>query len=186
MPHLVHLIRHGQSTFNAIQDVTGKDPMMFDAPLTPLGHEQAAARGKQLAGNHYDLVITSPLTRAIQTAQGIFGGRKPLVIDPLHREWVNWSCNIGRPATELAADFPDLDFNHLEGSWWHVDGPVNENGIACEPHTSLLARVAAFQAMLASHREKRVAVVGHGDFFSQIVGYAMQNCECVEWKNPFA
>lgn len=186
MPRLVHLIRHGQSTFNALQDVTGQDPMIIDAPLTPLGHQQAAERGKALAGARYDLIISSPLTRAIQTARGIFGNNAPHVIDPLHREWVNWSCNIGRPAAELAVDFPDLDFDHLEGNWWHVDGHVNENGIICEPHESLLQRVAAFQAMLASRREDRIAVIGHGDFFSRVVGYGMKNCECVEWKNPHA
>jgi glucosyl-3-phosphoglycerate phosphatase len=180
MTKTVHLIRHGQSTFNAIHETTGHDPLIYDAPLSPLGHTQVAAAAKAYSDVRYDIIFTSPLTRAIQTAKGIFGAATPLVVNASHSEWANWSCNMGRRATELSADFPDLDFNHLEGDWWHKGGPLNSNGIPCEPIESLLGRVAEFRAMIAARAEEKIAVVGHGDFFYHLTNRFMNNCERVE------
>ncbi len=183
MRPVIHLIRHGQSTFNVLNDATGEDPLHYDARLSPLGHEQAAATGKALADSHYDLVITSPLSRAIQTAKGIFGSRVPMIVNASHSEWMTWSCSVGRQATELSSDFPDLDFAHLKGEWWHMGGPINAHGIACEPEHSLMSRVSAFKKMIASRPESHIAVVGHGDFFYRLVGRHMKNCELVEWSH---
>lgn len=43
----VFLIRHGQSTFNALYEAKGADPFHFDARLSPLGHQQVAAPEQQ-------------------------------------------------------------------------------------------------------------------------------------------
>ena len=75
MTATVILIRHGQSTFNAHFEATGTDPGHVDARLTDTGHRQAAeARAKIAAFPRPDLVISTPLTRALQTTLGIFGG----------------------------------------------------------------------------------------------------------------
>jgi broad specificity phosphatase PhoE len=182
MPTAVHIIRHGQSTFNAHNDVTGEDPLHFDACLSQLGLQQVEAIRVALSGRQYDLVITSPLSRAIQTALGIFGGSVPIVVDAMHREWVNWSCDIGRPPAELSRDFPNLDFVHLSDSWWQTDGPINEHGIRCETKDALLSRIATFKKMIVTRKEDRIAVVGHGEFFYHLVGRQLQNCELVEWN----
>jgi glucosyl-3-phosphoglycerate phosphatase len=182
MAKTVHLIRHGQSTFNAIHDATGHDPLIYDAPLSARGHQQVAAARQAYADQSYEVVFTSPLTRAIQTARGIFGANMPMLVNASHSEWMNWSCNVGRPASILAQEFPDLDFNHLEGDWWHKGGPLNAHGIACEPLESLLQRVASFRAMIAARPEQRIAVVGHGDFFYHLTERFMNNCERVEMR----
>jgi len=182
MPKTVHLIRHGQSTFNAIHEQTGHDPLIYDAPLSVLGHEQVKAASLAYADQRYDIVFTSPLTRAIQTARGIFGNRAPMLVNASHSEWMNWSCNMGRPASHLAAEFPDLDFNHLTEDWWHKGGPINAHGIPCEPLESLLDRVASFRSMIAARREENIAVVGHGDFFYHLTDRFMSNCERAEMK----
>jgi broad specificity phosphatase PhoE len=182
MPAAIHLIRHGQSTFNAHYEATGRDPLHFDARLTETGLRQVAAAREALADRHYDLVIASPLTRAIQTAQGIFGTRAPIIIDAVHREWLNSSCDIGRSTADLALDFPMLDFAHLDDPWWHVEGPVGELGFVREPEHALLNRVTAFKDMIAARTEARIAVIGHGDFFHRLVGRQMMNCELVEWS----
>jgi glucosyl-3-phosphoglycerate phosphatase len=182
MPKTVHLIRHGQSTFNALHDLTGQDPMINDAPLSPLGHQQVAAARAAYADVDYDIIFTSPLTRAIQTATGIFGSSAPMRVNLSHSEWVTHSCNTGRPASHLANEFPHLDFSHLAEEWWHKGGPVNQHGIACEPFESLLQRVSDFRAMIAARPEQRIAVVGHGDFFHQVTGRFMNNCERMEMR----
>ena len=75
MTKLVHLIRHGESTFNAAYQETGADPIDFDAPLSPTGHRQVALRRAAFDALAVELVVTSPLTRAIETALGLFGPR---------------------------------------------------------------------------------------------------------------
>ncbi|HVO03955.1 MAG TPA: histidine phosphatase family protein [Candidatus Cybelea sp.] len=183
MPTTIHLIRHGQSTFNAHYEATGEDPMHFDARLTELGHRQVAAARERMASDAYDVVLVSPLTRAIQTATGIFGDRVRYEITPLHREWQISSCDIGRGVAELRTDFPDLDFDGLDDPFWRHDLPIGDLGFPQESLEDLAARVSAFKAMMASRPEPRIAVVGHGDFFRRLIGRQLENCERAAW-NP--
>jgi len=181
MPRLVHLIRHGQSTFNAHYGATGVDPLHFDARLTELGQEQVSRTRRLLADRTYDVVLASPLTRAIETATGIFGSRLPIEICAVHREWQMSSCDIGRSIAELEAEFPHLDFSALSDPWWRHDLPVCDLGFPQESNDHLLERVAAFKEMIAARPERRIAVVGHGDFFSRVIGRHLDNCEVAEW-----
>ena len=183
MPHLVHLIRHGQSTFNEHYSATGVDPLHFDARLTALGEKQVAAARQRLAQYAYDVILASPLTRAIQTAEGIFGGRIPIEITPLHREWQVSSCDIGRSTAELLQEFPHLDFGGLADPWWLHNGPPCELGFPQETEEHLAERLIAFKSMIMARPEQRLAVVGHGDFFSRLIGRHLENCEMAEW-NP--
>ena len=66
----VHLVRHGQSTYNEAISGPGswEEPKIFDARLTELGVKQAKELGKFLSEIPKDAVwITSPLTRAMET-----------------------------------------------------------------------------------------------------------------------
>jgi broad specificity phosphatase PhoE len=178
----VHLIRHGQSTFNAHYEATGQDPLHFDARLTELGEQQVKAARDHYRDRDYDIVLVSPLTRAIQTAHGIFGDRDiPFEICAAHREWQISSCDIGRGVAELRTDFPHLDFSTLSDPWWRHDVPVSPLGFPQETEEHLAERVAAFTAMVADRPEERIAVVGHGDFFRRLIGRHLANCERAEW-----
>lgn len=180
MPRTVHLIRHGQSTFNAHMSLTGEDPMHFDAPLSPLGHEQVADLRRKMQTRPVDLVVTSPFTRAIQTSLGAFGGRDvPLVVESLHREHLAASCDVGRSPDLLKSEFPELDFNHLPDPWWHVEAD-HPGPFAHEPEASVMERVKRFRGWLASRPERHVVVVGHGTFFYMILGRFLANTEVAE------
>lgn len=180
MSRQIHLIRHGQSLANLAISLKPGDPLIYDAPLSPLGHEQVAAARTRHAAIHYDLVVISPLTRAIQTAVGIFGARDSLAlhVEPMHRETVENSCDIGRPPRELAQDFPDLAFGHLPDVWWYTaqDGARNDAGIILEPHHAISERVNGFRTWLAARPEQSIAVVGHGTFFRHLTGTFLDNC----------
>ena len=62
----ITLIRHGQPEW--VRDGLN----VVDPPLTELGHRQARAMAEQLAGEHFDEVLVSPLLRARQTAAPLF------------------------------------------------------------------------------------------------------------------
>jgi hypothetical protein len=61
--------RHGLSVANVQRDVFRGPcgPHYVDAPLTPQGRRQAEALGEMLACVHADVVVCSPLRRAMQT-----------------------------------------------------------------------------------------------------------------------
>lgn len=183
------LIRHGESTFNAAYAGDGVDPMLFDAPLTARGREQVEAARLALRERPVDIVLASPLTRAVQTALGIFGehpSKPAIVIDHAHRERLESSCDRGRSPHELKADFPHMSFDHLPETWWHDDGVRDERGIVVEPLDVMLARLQDFVLALRDRRERAIAVVGHGTFFHHLTGRWMSNCEIVEWDGVVA
>lgn len=173
----VYLIRHGQSEFNAAYNEEDKiDPMIFDAPLTDIGIQQAKTTRAAILDVGIKHVIASPLTRAIQTALYIFEGIAPIKVLAGHHEYLAHSCDVGRSPQELQRDFPTLSFDHLEDTWWH-EGPLNAVGVPIEPHDVFLKRVAKFSADLKNIENKPVAIIGHGDMFCELSGYQMKNCE---------
>jgi broad specificity phosphatase PhoE len=176
------LIRHGQSTFNAHYEETGEDPGHFDARLTALGREQAKATRALLADERVDLVITSPLTRAIETGLHIFGDRDiPFHITCRHRERLESSCDVGRSPEALKTEFPALEFDHLDAIWWHHE-PAAKSPFVTEPLSAFEKRVRVFRDWIATHPAQRLAVIGHGTFFHALTGRWMQNCEVQRWE----
>jgi len=172
----IYLIRHGQSEFNAAHGPGKPDSMIFDAPLTEKGRQQAQQARAGVADLGILRVVASPLTRAIQTAQIIFGNTVPIQVASGHHEQLIHSCDVGRTPDELQQDFPDLAFDHLQELWWH-QGPLNENGIPVEPVSVFQQRAKDFIKHLSQLSDEPVAFVGHGNMFRELIGYGMENCQ---------
>ncbi|KAI7845742.1 hypothetical protein COHA_000658 [Chlorella ohadii] len=68
----VVLVRHGQSTWNARNRIQGSSNFSV---LTEKGMEQARAANKLLEGWNFTRLFHSPLKRAAQTAEIVWGGR---------------------------------------------------------------------------------------------------------------
>ena len=62
------LMRHGESEFNVVYKRTRVDPGIRDPKLTPLGRHQVAEASAHLDGRRIARILTSPYTRAIETA----------------------------------------------------------------------------------------------------------------------
>ena len=180
----IHLIRHAQSAHNERvlelpdEDIARFDPALRDAPLTELGHRQAQALADDVAAQEdIELVVTSPLTRAIQTTLTAFGDHPaPRIVAALHREHQDSFCDIGRSPAHLAAEFPMLDFDHLDDPWWHVD-PTTDGPFLRETLECLSMRVAAFSDWLRARPEECIAVVGHGTFLRTLSKHRFANAE---------
>jgi len=75
---LVHLIRHGQGTHNVEAALRGveayKNTALKDAPLDATGRAQAKELGNRIRESKLavDIIIVSPMTRALQTAKEMF------------------------------------------------------------------------------------------------------------------
>jgi broad specificity phosphatase PhoE len=177
-------IRHGQSTFNEIHPKCEIDPLYYDAPLSELGHRQVLGAQQRLHERAIDLVITSPLTRALQTAAGLFANHPsspPMLVESLHCERVENSCDIGRAPASLAKEFPAFAFEHLPTVWWHNGNEPDERGISVEPIEMVEIRAREFRRMLLLRPEHVIAVVGHGTFFRCLTGQTLANCEVIEF-----
>lgn len=173
----IYFIRHGQSEFNAAHADGGPDPMIYDAPLTARGREQARAARTQVADLGIEQVITSPLTRAVETALHIFEGIAPIRVSAQHRELLLHSCDVGRHPEYLQRDFPMLDFEHLPERWWHHHPDDAADAILVEPKMVFLRRIADFKNGLDQVEERPLAIVGHGNVFRALIGQVMDNCE---------
>lgn len=61
------LVRHGETAYNAAETFRGR----ADVPLNETGLKQAALLGDYLADEKIDVVYSSPLQRAVQTAEAV-------------------------------------------------------------------------------------------------------------------
>jgi probable phosphoglycerate mutase len=70
--------RHGQTTWNVLNKVCGRT----DAPLTELGRQQAQALAEKTKDLGIELIIASPLQRALDTAKAVSAVcGAPIIID---------------------------------------------------------------------------------------------------------
>lgn len=76
------LVRHGETEWSR----DGKHTGTTDLPLTPVGEQAARLLQAELARTEFDLVLSSPLRRAFDTA--VLAGFTDPVIEPDAREWV--------------------------------------------------------------------------------------------------
>jgi broad specificity phosphatase PhoE len=162
------LLRHGQSEFNQLFTATRRDPGIPDPKLTALGHQQAETAAEALAAQDIRRIIASPYSRALQTAAPL--ARRlglPVLVNPIVRERYAFSCDIGSPTTHLGAEWPHLDFSHIEEVWW----PQQE-----EPAEQVLARAALFRGEMAALEDWRhTVVVSHWGFILAMTGRSVAN-----------
>ena len=126
---VVYLIRHGESSFNA--NLTDD----IDCNLTDLGKKQSLILGERLSENHFDLVIVSPLARALQTLE-----ISKLIYDRME---INHLCR------EYKIDKCDFLFGEK---------------IEFEKEDDVKNRCLEFRLYLESINCKRIAVICHSDF----------------------
>jgi len=94
------LVRHGETEWSLSGAHTGRT----DIPLTDAGRAAAEAIGRRLAGHRFALVLTSPLSRARETAR--LAGFDAAEIDPNLREW-DYGDYEGRTTPEIRAQRRD-------------------------------------------------------------------------------
>ncbi|MFD0312631.1 histidine phosphatase family protein [Streptomyces sp. NPDC127119] len=94
------LVRHGETEWSR----SGQHTSWTDLPLTPHGEEQAKSLVPLFAGRSCVLVLTSPLRRAIRTAE--LAGLTGAVVDPDLHEW-NYGAYEGVRTVDIHRTRPD-------------------------------------------------------------------------------
>lgn len=140
---IFYLVRHGETDWNRQHRVQGSS----DIPLNDTGRRQARGAARLLARRSLDTVYTSPLSRAVETAQ--------IISDEL---------GLGAPISD--AGFVERDYGDAEGltrtqinSRWRGSTPIPGQ----ESRASVQRRVTAALHHLAKGNEgKHVVVTTHG------------------------
>jgi len=176
----IYLIRHAESEANAAVDLDNPT-YYYDARITKRGEGQALKAKNVLENIHFDTFICSPLTRTLQTFSIIFPDKKP-IIEPLIREHLFHSCDVGRQPSSLKKDFTSFDFSNLNDFWWNNNIPINEKKIVKENFNDIKNRLDKFKLWLNKSNSNTIALVSHGTFLSQITGYMLENCEHYVWE----
>ncbi len=96
----IWLVRHGETGWAAAGRHTGRT----DVPLTDAGREQARMLGRRLAGHSFATVLSSPLSRALDTAT-LAGFQTAVVTDPDLQEW-DYGDLEGLQTSEIREAFP--------------------------------------------------------------------------------
>jgi broad specificity phosphatase PhoE len=97
----IWLARHGETEWSRSGRHTGRT----DIPLTETGRKQAAALGERLRGHPFALVLTSPRSRAADTAR-LAGFGDVMVVDEDLSEW-DYGDFEGRKTDEIREQHPD-------------------------------------------------------------------------------
>lgn len=145
------LARHGQTDHNKALKLQGQ----VDIPLNALGRSQALALGRALEPVAPDVIIASPLSRALATAQAVADRTGRTVRTDtafLERSFGQWE---GLTREEIRAGWPEL---YVE---WISQRPVL--GADVEARTAVAQRVAdACRRLAVEHAGSTVLVVAHG------------------------
>ncbi|MER5510583.1 histidine phosphatase family protein [Streptomyces sp. NPDC002766] len=145
------LARHGQTVWHAENRYAG----ISDVPLTETGHAQAEALGRWAAAHPVDAVWTSPLSRAVVTAEpacralGLTPGREPDL-----RE-CDFGVVEGRTLAQFAREDPDA------AAAFHADPVAHPFPGAEDPVAAAGRGAAALRRIATAHDGERVLVVAH-------------------------
>ena len=94
------LVRHGETEWSA----TGRHTGRTDVPLNDAGRLRAQALGRRLTGRSFTAVLTSPLSRAVETCQLVGYGHSAILTDDL-MEW-DYGGYEGRTTADIRTEVP--------------------------------------------------------------------------------
>jgi probable phosphoglycerate mutase len=157
------LVRHGSSPLSPQNRFSGRG----DVPLSADGRAQAARVAERLAERGgIDLVVTSPLRRAVRTAEAVAAAvGTPVVVDEglIETDFGAWE---GLTFAEVQKEWPD------ELNAWLASTDVAPPG--GESFASVATRVAAtLDRLRAQHLGKTIAVVSHVTPIKTLLRFAL-------------
>ena len=160
------LVRHGETAWNQERRIQGGSS---DVELSEAGKEQAARVGLALKNTEIDAIYSSPLRRALDTAQAIAGYHKLKVqIEPDLRE-----MEVGELEGVSIADL-GTSFGQFLLNW--RQGLGTEKLPGGESMVELADRVwAIIQSIKSKHDNENIVVVSH--FFTCVATI----CKALGW-----
>jgi probable phosphoglycerate mutase len=175
------LVRHGETEWSLSGQHTGST----DVPLTDQGRQDAEALGAALHGRRFELVLTSPLERAVETCRlagygdgaqrrdelrewdyGEYEGRKTVDIREERPGWTLWrdgvpggetAAQVGERADRVIAELRELTGDAALFAHGHILRVLAARWLGLEPGAGrLFALDTATISVLGYERETAV------------------------------
>ncbi|MBI9108679.1 MAG: histidine phosphatase family protein [Spirochaetales bacterium] len=145
------IIRHGETDWNAQFKIQGRS----DIPLNEIGRRQASVTAEYLEEECWDIIYSSPLKRALETARTI-------------------SKAVRVPAITIESDLIECDFGDAEGM------AIDERKLVY-PDRNLIPGAEKLDdikfraekiitAISERHKGKRIIIVSHACFIMEVLG----------------
>jgi broad specificity phosphatase PhoE len=177
---LLSTVRHGLTELNRDKRVGGR----YDAPLIEEGRRQAREANESFDSTPFDVVISSPLSRALETAEIIAGVKREDIVVEEECTERSFGEMEGLTPTQVRERLPQVRYVRIG----HVDYSLNPPG--GETFEQLHERARRFlKRTLELHGGKKVVLFGHENFLQQLHGvirgldpmksleHAILNCE---------
>lgn len=147
---LIYLVRHGETDWNNEHRIQGTT----DVPLNETGREQASTTAGLLARKEWSRIVTSPLSRARETATII-------------------ASRVGLPSPDVDVRLVERDYGQAEGldseevqRLFPGDTPVPGR----EKRSAVARRaIAAFADIARDSQNEAVIVVAHGGLIRSVL-----------------
>ena len=158
----VYLVRHGETDYNKNRCYYG----WTDCSLAQEGIEQSEVLRSTFFNIEYDVMISSDLKRAVETANIIKGSTKELLIDKRLRE-LNFGKWEGKSYKEVETAYPDH---------WNLWIEDYENAAPTEGESfmTMYNRVSqCMDEMLDRYKDKSLVIVSHNGSLRVIAAYLL-------------
>lgn len=167
--HTFYLVRHGL-----------KQQSIGDVPLTAEGIRQAQAVARKLTQTPIDLIVTSPLRRARQTADCIAAQiQAPLMEDVRLRERANWGDLPGQTLEQFVEMWDrctrDPDYAPPVGD------SARQAGMRFAECLNELGAVSA----ASSDDDRHIVIVTHGGLITDLLVHLFREDELNVWHDEF-
>ena len=140
----VYLVRHGRTALNADDRLRG----LSDPPLDEVGVAEVARLADVLASTHPTVVVSSPLQRAVATAQAIGSAAgTPVVVDARLNDR-DCGPSTGQPRADVERRYGSVDA---------APGVEPLAAVAARAHT-------AFHELVAEYESGPIVMVSHDAF----------------------
>jgi broad specificity phosphatase PhoE len=190
----IFCFRHAESLWNA--QGSNRLKGLIDAPLTIRGYHQCAnlkqylQQSSALTRLNIQLVVVSPLTRALETYKEVFrwyvdemGEQAKVIIDPRISEKVSSSGSKGTPTSVLKEKYPNFQFENLSENWWYHPSALSSSKSRWEPEKNVVTRVRSFLKWISCRPESNILIIGHGHTFRTLTNFAYNKVSMEEDEN---
>lgn len=145
----IGVIRHGETEWNKLTKLQGRE----NIDLNETGLEQARMVGEYLKKYDWDIILSSPLKRAKNTAKVIaetIGIEEVIIEDDLIER--DYGKASGMTLNERLAKYPDRNYPEME-DWYHLRERVNKKVLE----------------LAKKHEDKNILIVSHGGAINSLL-----------------
>jgi broad specificity phosphatase PhoE len=153
----IYLVRHGQSESNVLP--VYQDPM---SQLSELGKKQAPQLAKRVSKISHELIVSSTLPRALETATAIATYANADIVPSDHY------IEIKKPSVINGKEWSDEQAKTIHEKWIEALFDAHPRVMDSENYVDVVARVDQSLKFLEERDEQSIIVVSH-DFFLRAI-----------------